>query len=119
MVSPGRYLAHYAEEAKNIENLLYPFGHSGEVLGFWCKIAPYAHITDCIKCPQDNFCSKHGPPLERQYNPDEDNWRRFSGDHMLLMLHEGRGEDDYLWLQHPETRNRRLPLTVISKSKRM
>ena len=105
MVSPRRYLAHHEAEANKISKRLSEFGHSGEVEGFWCNRKPYAHMFDCMKCPEENYCPKDHPPLERRYNPDDEtNWRRLSGDHMLLMLHEGRGVKDYLWLQHPETR---------------
>ena len=105
MVSPRRYLAHHEAEAEKISKMLRQFGRSGDIPGFWCRHEPYAHMLDCMKCPHENYCPKHPPPLERRYDLDDDlNWRRFSGDHMLLMLHEGQGVEDYLWLQHPETR---------------
>ena len=105
MVDARRYLARHEAEAQHISKLLGQFGRSGETDGFWCIHGSYTHITDCVVCPDANICHNNHPPLMRGYNPDdESNYRRLLGDHMLLMLVEGRVVEDHLWLQHPETR---------------
>jgi len=108
MVSSGRYLKHHENEAKRIDKILRQFGCSGETSGFWCNKGNYTSFTDCIHCERQNFCHPNHPPLERRYNPDSKGIHRYLGDMMLDFLMNGRGIDDYLWLQHPETRRKRV-----------
>ena len=106
MVDAHRYLAHHEAEAEKIAKLLSQFGRSGETPGFYCRHGAYTGINDCVKCPDDNICHKDHPPLKRRYKPDSKGIDRYVGDMGLDFLMHDRGPEDWLWLQHPETRRR-------------
>ncbi len=102
MVTANRYLNHHKNEAKQIEEVLRPFGHSGDILGFWCNLGNHKHLFDCVQCERDNYCPRRAPPLERKYNAR----RPYRGDMALYFLMNNRelgNERDWLWLQHRET----------------
>ena len=106
MVDAQRYLAHHEEEAQRISGILSQFGRSGETDGFWCSKGDYTRFFDCIHCERDNYCNHNHPPLSRRYRPDSKGIDRYVGDMGLDFLMNDRGPEDWVWLQHPETRRR-------------
>ena len=106
MVSPSRYLSYHKRVADDIEQLLGQFGKSGATPGFWCIKGAYTSFNDCIHCEHDNYCHHNHPPLVRRYKVDSKGIDRYLGDMMLDFIMNDRGIDDYIWLQHPETRRK-------------
>ena len=106
MVDARRYLAHHEEEAERIRRLLSQFGSSGDAPVFWCNMRQRISIFDCIHCERYNHCHHDPPPLYRRYDPDDKGWKRYLGDMGMQFLIEDRGPEDWVWLQHPETRRR-------------
>lgn len=105
MVSAGRYLSHHKRVSDDIEQLLTKFGCSGDTPGFWCVKGIYTHLNDCIRCEHDNYCQHHSPPLERRYDPESrDPWRGDMGLRFLMKDRPLGNRQDWVWLQHPETR---------------
>ena len=107
MVSSSRYLAHHENEAKRIDKILRQLGWSGGIQGFWCNKGNYTSFNDCIHCERDNYCHPNHPPLTRQYKIDS-KVDRYLGDMMLGFIMHDKGIDDYIWLQHPETRKSKI-----------
>ena len=108
MVHPRRYETHHRNVAKEIEIILKQFGNSGDTPGFWCREYPYGNLLDCIaRCEHSNYCQHGTPPLHKMFNPDGNNpWR---GDMALRFLMDNRelgNVEDWLWLQHPESRDK-------------
>ena len=104
IVSPSRYLSHHKRVADDIEQLLRQFGNSGDTPGFWCIKGAYTGFNTCIHCEHDNYCHPNPPPLSRRYKVDSKGIDRYLGDMMLDFIMHDKGVDDYVWLQHPETR---------------
>ena len=104
MVNPSRYLSHHKRVADDIEQLLRQFGNSGDTPGFWCIKGAYTSFNTCVHCEHDNYCHHNHPPLSRRYNPDSKGINRYLGDMMLDFIMHDKGIEDYIWLQHPETR---------------
>ena len=119
MVSAGRYLSHHKRVADDIEQLLNKFGRSGEVSGFWCIKGKYTSIMDCIaRCEHYNYCHNTPPPIDREYNPDGNHpWRGDMALHFLMNDRPLGNKQDWIWLQHPETR--RISRSVASQQLRM
>jgi len=105
MVSANRYLKHHEDEAEQIEITLNQFGYSGEVSGFWCIKGSHISIFECIgKCEHANYCHNTPPPQKQIY----DSLNPYRGDMALRFLMSDRplgNREDWIWLQHPETRN--------------
>ena len=77
MVSGSRYLAHHAAKAKEINDMLKPFGFVPIWLerghyGFWCREIKKLRLTGrslgCIACGYKYFCQPSPPPLSRNIN---------------------------------------------------
>ena len=108
IVSPGRYLTHHKNVAKEIEIILLQFGSSGDTPGFWCKPHPHGNLLDCIsECEFGEICQHTPPPLYKEYEPEGNNpWRGDMALRFIMTDRELGNQDDWVWLQHPGTRSR-------------